>query len=55
MFCHIVCVCLGLQKYIRDITDSLIELCEDREEDTDSSLLSNSQIIHTVIDIFGAG
>ncbi|KAI4821364.1 hypothetical protein KUCAC02_029298 [Chaenocephalus aceratus] len=42
-------------KYIRDITDSLIELCEDREENKDSSLLSNSQIIHTVIDIFGAG
>ncbi|KAK1893253.1 Cytochrome P450 1A1 [Dissostichus eleginoides] len=42
-------------KCIRDITDSLIELCEDREENKDSSLLSNSQIIHTVIDIFGAG
>uniref|UniRef100_UPI003AAA77EE cytochrome P450 1D1 n=1 Tax=Centroberyx gerrardi TaxID=166262 RepID=UPI003AAA77EE len=40
---------------IRDITDALIALCEDREEDTDTSMLSNSQIIHTVIDIFGAG
>ncbi|XP_029365723.1 cytochrome P450 1D1 [Echeneis naucrates] len=40
---------------IRDITDALIALCEDREENKETSLLSNSQIIHTVIDIFGAG
>ncbi|KAM7391575.1 hypothetical protein PAMP_022256 [Pampus punctatissimus] len=40
---------------IRDITDALIALCEDREENKDTSMLSNSQIIHTVIDIFGAG
>ncbi|XP_041856610.1 cytochrome P450 1A1 isoform X2 [Melanotaenia boesemani] len=40
---------------IRDITDALIALCEDREENNETSLLSNSQIIHTVIDIFGAG
>ncbi|XP_061586827.1 cytochrome P450 1A1 [Cololabis saira] len=40
---------------IRDITDALIALCEDREEDQETSLLSNGQIIHTVIDIFGAG
>ncbi|XP_008279071.1 cytochrome P450 1A1-like, partial [Stegastes partitus] len=40
---------------IRDITDALIALCEDREENKDTSVLSNSQIIHTVIDIFGAG
>ncbi|KAM9743271.1 cytochrome P450 1D1 isoform 1-T1 [Menidia menidia] len=39
---------------IRDITDALIALCENREEN-ETSLLSNSQIIHTVIDIFGAG
>ncbi|KAM9858441.1 cytochrome P450 1D1 [Aulostomus maculatus] len=38
---------------IRDITDALIGLCEDREESKET--LSNSQIIHTVIDIFGAG
>ncbi|KAF3696000.1 Cytochrome P450 1A1 [Channa argus] len=38
---------------IRDITDALIALCEDRDEN-DTSVLSNSQIIHTVIDIFGA-
>lgn len=46
---------LSLQNYIRDITDSLISLCKDREENNDMSMLSNSQIIHTVIDIFGAG
>ncbi|KAM4616988.1 cytochrome P450 1D1 [Polymixia lowei] len=40
---------------IRDITDALIALCEDREEDKDTAVLSDSQIIHTVIDIFGAG
>ncbi|XP_047238128.1 cytochrome P450 1A1 isoform X2 [Girardinichthys multiradiatus] len=40
---------------IRDITDALIALCEDREENRDTSLLTNSQVIHTVIDIFGAG
>uniref|UniRef100_A0A667X229 Cytochrome P450 1A n=2 Tax=Myripristis murdjan TaxID=586833 RepID=A0A667X229_9TELE len=40
---------------IRDITDALIALCEDREEDKDKAVLSDSQIIHTVIDIFGAG
>ncbi|XP_056131424.1 cytochrome P450 1A1 [Lampris incognitus] len=40
---------------IRDITDALIALCEGREEDQDATMLSNSQIIRTVIDIFGAG
>uniref|UniRef100_A0A672JR06 Cytochrome P450 1A n=1 Tax=Salarias fasciatus TaxID=181472 RepID=A0A672JR06_SALFA len=40
---------------IRDITDALIALCQDREESEDTSSLSNSQIIHTVLDIFGAG
>uniref|UniRef100_A0A3B1IJJ6 Cytochrome P450 1A n=1 Tax=Astyanax mexicanus TaxID=7994 RepID=A0A3B1IJJ6_ASTMX len=40
---------------IRDITDALIELCEDRQEDRDKAMLTDSQIIHTVIDIFGAG
>uniref|UniRef100_A0A4W5QU80 Cytochrome P450 1A n=1 Tax=Hucho hucho TaxID=62062 RepID=A0A4W5QU80_9TELE len=40
---------------IRDITDALIALCEERQEDEDTAVLSNSQIIHTVIDIFGAG
>uniref|UniRef100_G3PCA9 Cytochrome P450 1A n=1 Tax=Gasterosteus aculeatus TaxID=69293 RepID=G3PCA9_GASAC len=43
------------KNYIRDITDALIALCEDREENQDTSLLSKSQIIHTVVDIFGAG
>uniref|UniRef100_A0A3Q0QYP5 Cytochrome P450 1A n=1 Tax=Amphilophus citrinellus TaxID=61819 RepID=A0A3Q0QYP5_AMPCI len=40
---------------IRDITDALIALCEEREENKDTSMLSDHQIIHTVIDIFGAG
>ncbi|XP_015242908.1 PREDICTED: cytochrome P450 1A1-like [Cyprinodon variegatus] len=40
---------------IRDITDALIALCEDREENRETSLLTDSQIIHTVIDIFAAG
>uniref|UniRef100_A0A8C8DVD9 Cytochrome P450 1A n=1 Tax=Oryzias sinensis TaxID=183150 RepID=A0A8C8DVD9_9TELE len=40
---------------IRDITDALIALCEDREKSKEMSLLSDTQIIHSVIDIFGAG
>lgn len=43
------------QNHIRDITDALIAQCEERGEDQQASMLSNSQIIHTVIDIFGAG
>lgn len=30
-------------------------MCEDRQEDEEKVKLSNSQIIHSVIDIFGAG
>lgn len=48
-------VCVLFQNCIRDITDALISLCEDREENKDTSMMSNSQIIHSVIDIFGAG
>ncbi|XP_062398456.1 cytochrome P450 1A1 [Sardina pilchardus] len=40
---------------IRDITDALIAFCEDRQEDREGQVLTNSQIVHTVIDIFGAG
>ncbi|XP_030647008.1 cytochrome P450 1D1 [Chanos chanos] len=40
---------------IRDITDALIALCEDRQEEAKSVMLTNSQIVHSVIDIFGAG
>ncbi|XP_062307184.1 cytochrome P450 1A1 [Osmerus eperlanus] len=40
---------------IRDITDALIALCEDRQEEKGTATLSNSQIVHTVVDIFGAG
>ncbi|XP_011477679.1 cytochrome P450 1A1 isoform X2 [Oryzias latipes] len=43
------------KNYIRDITDALIALCEDREKSKEMSLLSDTQIIHSVIDIFGAG
>lgn len=40
---------------IRDITDALIAFCEDRQEDREGQVLTDSQIVHTVIDIFGAG
>ncbi|TRY81926.1 hypothetical protein DNTS_013389 [Danionella cerebrum] len=40
---------------IRDITDALIAMCEDRQEGEESSLLSDSQIVHSVIELFGAG
>lgn len=49
-----VCVCV-LQNCIRDITDALIALSVDRNKNKDMSMLSNSQIVHSVIDIFGAG
>ncbi len=44
-----------VQNCIRDITDALIAMCEDRQEDEETAMLSNSQIIHSVVDIFGAG
>uniref|UniRef100_A0A671KKI5 Cytochrome P450, family 1, subfamily D, polypeptide 1 n=1 Tax=Sinocyclocheilus anshuiensis TaxID=1608454 RepID=A0A671KKI5_9TELE len=44
-----------VQNCTRDITDALIAMCEDRQEDDGTAMLSNSQIIHSVIDIFGAG
>nr|XP_015192061.1 PREDICTED: cytochrome P450 1A1-like [Lepisosteus oculatus] len=40
---------------IRDITDALIALCEDRHEESKNCMLSNKQIVNSVIDIFGAG
>lgn len=48
-------VCFFVQNCIRDITDALIAMCEDRQEDEETAMLSNSQIVHSVIDIFGAG
>ncbi|MGH0125969.1 UNVERIFIED_CONTAM: hypothetical protein FKN15_017677 [Acipenser sinensis] len=39
---------------IRDITDALIAKCEGRHDEGKKALLSNKQIVHTVIDIFGA-
>ncbi|XP_075119639.1 cytochrome P450 1A1-like [Leptodactylus fuscus] len=40
---------------IRDITDALIKLCNDKDKTDKCDKLSNEQIISTVIDIFGAG
>ncbi|XP_061116836.1 cytochrome P450 1A1 isoform X1 [Conger conger] len=37
------------------IRDTLITLSEDRQEDGQTSMLSNTQIVHTVNDIFGGG
>ncbi|KAM7416206.1 hypothetical protein PAMA_018330 [Pampus argenteus] len=39
----------------RSIEEHINTFDKDREENKDTSMLSNSQIIHTVIDIFGAG
>ncbi|XP_071464569.1 cytochrome P450 1A1 isoform X2 [Marmota flaviventris] len=42
--------------YIRDITDSLIEHCQDRRLDENANIqLSDEKIINVVLDIFGAG
>ncbi|XP_077105155.1 cytochrome P450 1A1-like isoform X1 [Ranitomeya variabilis] len=43
------------QNNIRDITDALIKLCNDRNSIDKNYKLSNEQIIATVNDIFGAG
>lgn len=48
-------LCVFVQNCIRDITDALIAMSEDRQEDGETAMLSNSQIVHSVIDIFGAG
>ncbi|KAL2091951.1 hypothetical protein ACEWY4_011749 [Coilia grayii] len=40
---------------IRDITDALIALSEERQEPKAAQMLTDSQIVRTVIDIFGAG
>uniref|UniRef100_A0A8C9USD5 Cytochrome P450 1A n=1 Tax=Spermophilus dauricus TaxID=99837 RepID=A0A8C9USD5_SPEDA len=42
--------------HIRDITDSLIEHCQDRKLDENANIqLSDEKIINVVLDIFGAG
>ncbi|XP_069481917.1 cytochrome P450 1A4-like [Ambystoma mexicanum] len=41
--------------HIRDITDALISLCENRNPDGKLSTLSDEKIIVTVNDVFGAG
>ncbi|XP_075454312.1 cytochrome P450 1A5-like isoform X2 [Ascaphus truei] len=40
---------------VRDITDALIALCEERKEKGETNILTNEQIVTTVNDIFGAG
>ena len=44
------------QGHIRDITDSLIEHCQDKRLDENANIqLSDEKIINVVIDLFGAG
>lgn len=44
------------QDNIRDITDSLIDHCEDRKLDENSNVqLSDEKIVGIVNDLFGAG
>lgn len=54
-FANLILYVFFVQNCIRDITDALIAMCEDRQEDEETAMLSNSQIVHSVIDIFGAG
>lgn len=42
--------------HIRDITDSLIEHCQDKRLDENANIqLSDAQIVNVVLDLFGAG
>lgn len=44
------------QGRIRDITDSLIEHCQDKRMDENANIqLSDEKIVNIVIDLFGAG
>lgn len=44
------------QDNIRDITDSLIDHCEDRKLDENSNVqMSDERIVRIVNDLFGAG
>lgn len=44
------------QENIRDITDSLIDHCEDRKLDENSNIqMSDEKIVGIVNDLFGAG
>lgn len=44
------------QDNIRDITDSLINLCEDRKLDENSNIqVSDEKVVGIVNDLFGAG
>jgi len=47
---------LFFQDHIRDITDSLIDHCEDRKLDENSNVqMSDEKIVGIVNDLFGAG
>lgn len=44
------------QGHIRDITDSLIEHCQDKKLDENANVqLSDDKVIAVVLDLFGAG
>lgn len=44
------------QGHIRDITDSLIEHCQDKKLDENANIqLSDEKIVSVVLDLFGAG
>lgn len=44
------------QGHIRDITDSLIERCQDKRLDENANIqVSDEKIVNVVMDLFGAG
>ena len=54
-FIEILCIVFP-QDNIRDITDSLIDHCEDRKLDENSNIqMSDEKIVGIVNDLFGAG
>lgn len=51
---HLVLLCP--QGHIRDITDSLIERCQDKRLDENANVqLSDDKVISIIFDLFGAG
>lgn len=56
MFMHFCFSIIFSQDNIRDITDSLIDHCEDRKLDENSNIqVSDEKIVGIVNDLFGAG
>lgn len=57
LFLNLINIVLNLfQDNIRDITDSLIDHCEDRKLDENSNVqVSDEKIVGIVNDLFGAG